>query len=209
VRDRFSIGPGEWVAEDELDREEDAEREAHPLDWDAVYWSYTVPEEGDPLPQSPDAPAWSWDTFREQLTTYYKMSVGDAEAHITRIQKRQPVHGEHGDLATTLVLSKDADAEALIAEHDRVQDEITQRFEARRELLKAQQLQERTAYAAELTVRLERAVAALPGLAVPVEISIDPTSDESEIIHEKHPYSLEWTLLEEAAESMNTGSSRS
>lgn len=89
----------------------------------------------------------------------------------------------------------DAAAEVAIAEHEARLAEISDQFQVLRDHLTAQRLKDWAAYGAALQERLNGATA---DLDVPVEISIDPVSEEYELTCERG--SLEWTLLEQAAD---------
>lgn len=189
-------------AEDELDRQEQAEEEAAgTLDWDALTWLYTIPEQGDPVPQSPEAPAWSWETYRQSLARegWSPKEVARAEK---RLRDRDPAM--HYEEAIGITLPKSAEAEQAITEHENRRSEISRKYEDLRDQLAARRRREWAVYAAALTERLEQAAAALPGLDVPVEISIDSVTEEYEIPFEYT--SLEWKLLEQAATEIGSGS---
>lgn len=193
VRDQFHDGPEPWKIDDEIDSQEDTELEQlEPLDWDAVYWAYTVSDHGDPTPRSADAPDWSWDAYRALLA-----HDGLTPEKITQIEKTLRELKPPFTAGSELGLPKDAAAQTVIYEREEREDEIRRKYAAARVRAEAERSRADGEFAAALRVALERELAALPGLAVPIDIEIDVAGANDSI-----PYawgSFEWNLIERAA----------
>lgn len=193
-----------FTLEDELDRQEQAEQDEiyKATNDEGLYWIYDLTTPGDPVPLSPDAPAWSWEDYRARLAddgrSPDKIAVweawirGDGEPPFPGLER------------TRYMSPRDAAAEATIAALERRAVEIDEKYAGLRDELAKRRLAVWAEYGEALRVQLDRAVAALPGLNVPIEISVDATTEEYEIGHDY--YSLEWRLLEEAASRIGSGS---
>ncbi|MFJ4167855.1 hypothetical protein ACIPY5_20065 [Microbacterium sp. NPDC089698] len=78
-----------------------------------------------------------------------------------------------------------------------------EKYEGLRAELTKRRLAEWAEYGEALRVQLDRAIAAMPGLNVPVKISIDTTTERYGSPYDR--YSLEWLLLEQAASRIGSG----
>lgn len=203
VREEFTDdAPSTWDLEDKIDAEQDAELDAlDPIDWDALCWKYTIPENGDPVPESSDAPAWSWERYQADRVKEGLPAIG-----IERLQQRYHDREWPYELGSAFIaLAKDAAAEATIAAYEAKQEAIGRKYDDLRDRAEAQLLQDQTAYAETLRIALEHEIARLDGLAVPIDIMIDAVGEE-DIPYA--PYSLEWNLLERAATFLGEASQR-
>lgn len=193
VRDQFNDEPASWEADDELHSQEHAELEQlEPLDWDALCWTYIISEHGDPTPQSADAPGWSWDAYRAALA-----QDGFAPDEATQIEKRLRELDRPFTAGGELALTKDAAAQVIIDAREEREKEILLKYDAARARAEAERVRVNEEYAAALRAALARELAALPGLAVPIDIAIDAAG-----VNDSIPYvlgTLEWNLIERAA----------
>ncbi len=195
IGDYTDAWSGYWDAEAEIDRREEAALDPIGSDLDEeLCWFYTIPEEGEPIAQSPDAPTWSWTSWREWLAQdgYSDADIDSAAASAREWRE-----------SSRLMLPKSAEAAAEIDRRSALRSEVSTKYEALRDRLDGQRRQEWNAYGAALKARIEASASALSGLAVPVNVIIESESEsESEGITTQNPHytSLEARLLEAAAE---------
>lgn len=198
----FFDDPG-WLleAEDHLEQQADAEYEAAGTITDDMLWWYAFPESGDPEPLDPDAPAWSWESYRRMLT-----DAGQTPTEIARYEQqlRSPESIAAG--FNRVGLDRDEAKDAIAAIEAR-QAEISDKYAILRENLMTRRQQLWAEFAANLRSNLEVEIAALDGLNVPVEITIDAaTEDHSRL---PTPDTIEWALLERAATAVEPPTSAS
>lgn len=160
------------AAEAEISRRYDAEQ-AVDADFDAEQykWVYDRTETGDFVPRDPAAPAWSWDAWRAGLDADAPEDYRQAVEESLRTGVGL-FTGRAGD-ATVAYVSKSPE---LDAEFDRLVGEHEARLAAIGDLeedLHQQRVREWTAYGQALKARIETMAAATPGLAVPVNVTVD------------------------------------
>ncbi|MEO7014938.1 MAG: hypothetical protein ABI130_09405 [Leifsonia sp.] len=152
----------------EINRRRDAAAAAEPaIDTEKYVWVYDVPDDGDPVPHSPEAPAWSWDAWREA-----NRASGVDQEFIATVEKHIR---DHVDLITTaLHVPKSPEAAADLDRLDAAREARLAVYDELEEQLDQQHVTECSAYAETLTKRLRTQAARIPGLTVPIEIRIDP-----------------------------------
>jgi hypothetical protein len=176
-------------ADAELDDQLTAAAEADPYPDQALYgWVYTVTGPDQVEPVDPAAPAWSWDrwrSFRRPEWAEWDQSV-ERDVHI-------------GDtfFVTSLFIPNCPEAAAeydrLSAERDARLDVLNQQVDQ----LAAQKQREWDAYGSALTEALQTQTQGIPGLRVPVKLSIT-TSIDSDMTDDLNPDPLLEQLLDAA-----------
>ncbi len=130
-------------------------------------WVYEPSDGGDPVPTTPETPAWSWDAWRAGAT-----ALGLDEQNIATLEA--DIRGERSNrLATSVYVPKSPD---LAAEFVRLLDEREAALApyALQDALTALQEREWTEYGEALRNQIEDEAERV-GLDVPVEVTIDTT----------------------------------
>ncbi len=150
------------AAEAEINRRYEVADAASGIDHDHYLWLYDRTGSGDFVSRDPEAPAWAWDEWRAGLD-----QKEPAKFH------RELEESLQDGWATGAAIPKSPE---LGAEHDR----LTAEHEVRcavianlEEQLQQQRVHEWTAYGEALKARIETMAAAMPGLDVPVHVTVD------------------------------------
>lgn len=140
-----------------------AEDQEPAIDESQYLWIYDRDATGQWTPRDPDAPAWTLGAWRADLQA--EGISADIAAEL-----------EQGLLesATSIYLAKSPEQRAELwaleeAREERLGGDLEERLEQQR-------LAEWTAYGEALKTRIEAAAAAIPGLTVPITVSIDVTT---------------------------------
>ena len=157
-------------AEQELQRRAKAAEDTEPIvDVDEYAWVYDQHADQDPIARSPEAPPWSWDTWRAGLLAdgADQSYIDEVEAHVRNSERIFP-----GD---TLIVPKSPEAGAELDRLEREREARLIVFDELEERLEQQREREWAAYGDALKAKIEAAAKATPGLAVPVEVLVDTT----------------------------------
>lgn len=154
-------------AEVTIDDNYDSANSALPeVDESPYVWVYQLTDNGDPVPSTAETPAWSWDVWRAGAA-----EGGMDEANLAALEA--DIRGEKRyRLATAVYIPKSPE---LAAEFARLlnEREATLAPYALHDALRAQQEREWAAYGEALRKRLAEDAQQVPGLDVPVEITIE------------------------------------
>jgi hypothetical protein len=161
------------AAEHLLYTRQTAAEEADPYpDQEAYGWDYKITGPDQFTPVSPDAPAWSWDIWRERATN-----------HDFAGQIEQQIRTGDAFFITSLFIPRSPE---IGAEYDRLcaeRDTRLELFDQQLEQLEAQKQREWDAYGAALTRSIETAAQAIPGLQSPVEVTVATQTDSVVAAH--------------------------
>lgn len=164
-------------ASDELGRRYAAAERADPEpDYDRYLWTYDRTETGDFVARAADAPAWSWDAWRSQPARPYEREFRKAVEDSLRTGVGL-FTGRPGETTTATIAKSQEAAEELW----RLEDAREARLHAVAldDKLDELRLRELRAYGAALKTRIEELAADLPGLQVPIRITVDVTTFRS------------------------------
>lgn len=156
-------------AEVAIDDNYDAANAALPeVDETPFVWVYEVNDDGDPTPSTAETPPWSWDLWRTGAA-----ALGMDEPGIEYLEAE--LRGEHRHRLTTSVYVPKTPE--LATEFIRLLDEREAALApyALHDVLQAQQEREWAAYGEALGTQLEDDARRVPGLDVPVEITVAPS----------------------------------
>ena len=202
------VADGLWSAydqaADDIQRRIEAAEQAdpEPPDEDYVWW-YDRSSDGTFVARDPQAPAWSWEAWRNQPDP-----PGTSPEWIDRIEQslRTGIGIFTGQPAETIsaYIAKSSEAAAEIR---RLQDEREARIQAIAKLeqdLETQRLAEWHSYGEALKTKIEELAAETPGLDVPVNITIDTHTFRPSDAATPDWDSLEGRLLSAALEQVPT-----
>lgn len=155
-------------------RYERAEAAEPEIDYSQFVWEYDRDASGQWAPRAAGAPAWSLQAWRASLR-----EDGVDEAQIDGLESRLQ------EAATGVYIPK---SPAALTQLRRLEEERDARLGVDLdERLDQQRLREWTAYGEALKTRVESAAAALPGLSVPVAVTVDVETFRSPAAGDRTP----------------------
>lgn len=179
----------------EISRRWEAEKATTEPDYAPLTWQYVRNSTGEFEPVDPAAPAWSLDRWREiqhSDPTLAPEWIAAIEAELTGEQLRFD-----GQLRQEITVARSPEAQAELTRLEAAHDAHMEIFNDLEDRLEAQRKHELTAYGEALKARIETRAATLPGLNVPINITID--TDTYRIGAAQTPLiGLEATLVEAA-----------
>lgn len=183
-----------FAAQDEVNRRyEAADAESPELYTAERVWTYVRNDAGELVSTDPGAPAWSIEAWRS-LPSIQRLSEeqrGYTEGWIAGDAENRFAPGE---IAQTVYLPKTPELDEEITRLEAANDARLAVFGELEERLEAQRVRELTEYGQALKTRIE-ALAALKGLEVPVNVTIDIETFEAS---RRQRFGLEEELVEAA-----------
>ncbi|MCA0252614.1 MAG: hypothetical protein LCH76_10070 [Actinobacteria bacterium] len=159
-------------AYEEVRRRYEAAEQADPEpDYDRYLWTYDRTETGDFVARAADAPAWSWDAWRSQPAR-----PGERDFRHAIEDSLRAGAGSYSATAATIAKGQNAAEELWRLEDAREERLNAADLEVELEQLRLRELR---AYGEALKARIEDLAADLPGLQVPIHITVDVTTFRS------------------------------
>ena len=180
----------------QIEASEEAARAGQPvIEVERYFWAYDRTNAGEFVARDPAAPAWSLRAWRDAA-----IADGATDETLAFLEAGLTVTGLGGHPLTLAYLPKSRQAAEELHRLEEQRDVRLAVFADQAERLEAQRVHEWTAYGYALKERIEALAEAMPGLSVPVLVTVDLTTYRplGRRGHEQAWGSLETRLIDDA-----------